>query len=179
MAFSDPKHNIIQFGLAPAMEVADFGAGAGYLSVEAAEEVGRDGVVYVIDIQQELLTKVTHLAQAHHLDSLVFIHGDLEAERGSTLPDDSVDAVILSNILFQSEHKDAILSEAYRVLRNGGRMLFIDWRGSYQGMGPQQEYILEENDARLLLKQAGFTHLADIDAGSFHYGMIVKKHGKK
>jgi ubiquinone/menaquinone biosynthesis C-methylase UbiE len=67
MGFADPKRNIEQFVLSKGMQVADFGAGAGYIAVESAEQVGKEGRVYVIDIQQELLTKATHLAKEHHL----------------------------------------------------------------------------------------------------------------
>jgi len=177
MGFSDPKRNIEQLALDPGMEVADFGAGAGYLAVEAAEVVGEDGMVFVIDIQQELLTKATHLAKEHHLDRLVFVHADLEAERGSTLPDEAVDAVVISNLLFQVEKKDAVLAEAFRVLRPGGKLLIVDWRESFGGMGPQQEHVLPESDARELATTAGFVEYTDIDAGAYHYGLIFKKHG--
>ena len=175
MSFANPKRNIEQFALEEGMEVADFGAGAGHLAVEAAESVGKDGTVYVIDIQQELLTKCTHLAKEHHLESIVFIHGDLEKEKGSTLSDSSVDAVIISNLLFQVKNKSAVLKEAFRVLRNGGRLLVVDWRESFGGVGPQNEHVFPEDDARKILEDEGFTHLSEIDTGAYHYGLIYKK----
>jgi len=175
MTFANPKRNIEQFGLESGMDVADFGAGAGYLAIEAAEAVGKDGAVYVIDVQQELLTKATHLAQEHHLDSISFIHADLEKENGSTLPDESVDAVIVSNLLFQVEDKNAVLLEAYRLLRKDGRLLVVDWRESFGGVGPQPEHVLREEDVHTIAKNCGFTHGDDIDAGAYHYGMIFRK----
>ncbi len=177
MPFADPKRNIEQLVLDPGMVVADFGGGAGYLAVEAAEAVGKDGRVYVIDIQQELLTKATHLAEKHLIDRISFIHGDLEKPKGSTLPDTSVDVVIISNMLFQAENKQAIVDEAKRVLRNGGRVLLVDWRESYGGMGPQPEHVLPEEQAITLFSEAGFELVREIDAGSYHYGRIYKKHG--
>jgi len=176
MAFANPKRNIEQFALEPGMEVADFGAGAGYLAVEAAEVVGSEGTVYVIDIQQELLTKATHLAKEHHLERLVFIHGDLEMDHGSTLPDASVDAVIVSNLLFQVQDKEALIREAYRVVRRDGRMLVVDWRDSFGGIGPQPEHVLVESDTRELVEKHGFLYVSNIDAGAYHYGIIFKKH---
>ena len=175
MAFADPKRNIEQFMLDPGMEVADFGAGAGYLAVEAAEAVGSNGTVYVIDLQKELLTKATHLAKKHHLDRLVFIHADLEKDHGSTLPDTSIDAVIVSNLLFQVTDKTAVVKEAFRILRPQGRMLIVDWRESFGGIGPQPEHVLPEADARAVAEQAGFTFLSMIDTGAYHYGLIYKK----
>jgi ubiquinone/menaquinone biosynthesis C-methylase UbiE len=178
MGFADPKRNIEQFQLEPGMDVADFGAGAGYLAVEAAEVVGKEGTVYVVDIQRELLTKATHLAQEQQVDTITFIRGDIEEPNGSTLPDESVDAVIISNLLFQVENKQAVVEEAHRVLKNGGRALIVDWRESFGGVGPQADAVLHEDDARALLEEQGFEHLADIDAGAYHYGIIVRKHGR-
>ena len=177
MAFANPARSVEQLDLAPGMHVADFGAGAGYLAIEAAERVGEDGRVYVIDLQQELLTKATHLAEEHHLGTLTFIHADIEAERGSTLEDGSVDAVLISNLLFQAQHKEGVLAEAHRILRPQGMLLVVDWRESFGGMGPQPEHILPEDDTRTLAKQAGFKHKKDIDAGAYHYGLIFTKHG--
>jgi ubiquinone/menaquinone biosynthesis C-methylase UbiE len=177
MGFTDPKRNIEQLALQPGMEVADFGAGAGYLAVEAAEVVGEAGVVYVIDIQQELLTKVTHIAQEHHVNSLVYIHSDLEQPNGSTLSEQSVDAVLVSNLLFQVKDKHAVLTEAHRVLKPEGRLLIVDWRESFGDMGPRPEAVVREDDARNLAEEAGFVHMSDIDAGAYHYGLIMSKHG--
>lgn len=177
MGFTNPKRNIEQLALTPGMEVADFGAGAGYLAVEAAEAVGAEGAVYVIDIQQELLTKVTHIAQERHVNSLVYIHSDLEQAGGSTLPDQSMDVVLVSNLLFQVKDKHAVLTEAHRVLKPEGRLLIVDWRESFGGMGPQPEAVVREDDARSFAEEAGFVHATDIDAGAYHYGLIMSKHG--
>ncbi len=175
MSFTNPKRNIEQFGLDAGMQVADFGAGAGYLAVEVAEVVGKDGKVYVIDIQQELLTKATHFAKEHHLGSISFIHADLERENGSGLPDESVDAVVVSNMLFQVEDKNAVLLEAHRILKKDGRLLVVDWKESFGGVGPQPEHVLREEDVRSIAKNCGFEHMQDIDAGAYHYGLIFRK----
>ena len=175
MSFSNPKKNIAQFGLEEGMKVVDFGAGAGYLAVEAAEVVGQSGQVYVIDIQQALLTKAKHLAEEHHLQTIVFIHGDLEKEGGSTLAEDSVDAVILSNLLFQAEGKVAIMQEAYRILKKAGKLLLVDWSQSFGGLGPQEEYVFPEHAAMELAESVGFVFSKKIDAGAYHYGLIFKK----
>jgi ubiquinone/menaquinone biosynthesis C-methylase UbiE len=177
MPFADPKKNIAQLALEPGMVVADFGGGAGYLAVEAAEAVGKDGRVYVIDIQQELLTKATHLAEKHLLERISFIHGDLEKSNGSTLPDASVDVVVLSNILFQIENKAAVVDEARRIVRDGGRVFVVDWKESYGGLGPQAEHVFPEDKAKTLFTGAGLEQIREIDAGTYHYGLIYKKNG--
>ena len=174
MRFADPRHIIAQCGLRPGMRVADFGAGAGYFAVEVAEVVGNEGVVYVIDIQQDLLTKATHLVRNEREVRFVFIHGDLEQPCGSTLPDTSVDMVIVTNLLFQVEDKMAVLSEAHRILTHDGHLLLIDWSDSYGGMGPHEEHVVPESEACTLLAKARFEPERTIDAGAYHYGLLCR-----
>lgn len=174
MRFADPRHIIAQCGLRPGMRIADFGAGAGYFAVAVAEVVGNEGVVYVIDIQQDLLTKATHLVRDEHEVRFVFIHGDLEQPFGSTLPDTSVDMVIVANLLFQVEDKKAVLAEAHRILNRDGYLLLVDWSDSYGGMGPHEEYVVPESEARLLLAGAKFETKRSIDAGAYHYGLLCR-----
>jgi ubiquinone/menaquinone biosynthesis C-methylase UbiE len=106
---------------------------------------------------------------------MVFVHGDLEVEGGSTLADASVDVVIASNILFQIQEKSQFLREAKRVLRTHGRMLVVDWNDSYGGLGPQSEYVLTSAQARTLAEEEGFSCIATIDAGEYHYGLVFRK----
>ena len=56
--FIDPQNNIKQFNLSPGMKVADVGAGSGFNSFAAAKEVGEKGIIYAIDIQKDLLSKI-------------------------------------------------------------------------------------------------------------------------
>jgi len=174
MRFADPRHIIAQCGLRPGMHVADFGAGAGYFAVAAADVVGREGIVYVIDIQQDLLTKAMHVARDEQAVQFVFVHGDLEQPSGSTLPDASVEVVIMTNLLFQVEDKAAVLSEARRVLTSNGRLVLVDWSDSYGGMGPIEEYVIAESEARTLLSKAGFEVERAVDAGAYHYGFLCR-----
>ncbi len=173
MQFLDPAATIAQISIPKDGRVADFGAGAGYVAVALAEQVGEDGVVYVVDIQQELLTKVTHLARQEHIDTFEYIHADLEEEKSTGIPDHTLDAVVVSNVLFQVQDKRAVLAEAARVLKKGGVLLVVDWRDSFGNMGPTAEMVLREEDARTLIEEAGFVAVEDIDAGSYHYGIVA------
>ena len=102
--FSDPQRNIEQFELTEGMSVADLGAGSGFYSISAARVVG-DGKVYAVDVQRDLLTKLSGDAQKSHLTNIEVIWGDAEKSGGTKLGNDSMDAVIISNILFQLQDK--------------------------------------------------------------------------
>jgi len=172
MTFSEPQNNIKQLGLAEGMSVADFGAGSGFYSIEAAKKVKESGKVYVVDIQKDLLDRVKNLAKKERLANIEIIWGDIEKVGGSKLGDLSVDVVIISNVLFQIENKESLLKEISRVLKHGGRVLVIDWTDSFGGMGPAQESIFTEDQVKKLFEEKGFTVQKNIYAGDHHYGVV-------
>ena len=175
MTFSDPKKNLIKFGLEEGMRVADFGSGSGHYTLAASELVGESGLVYAVEIQQPLLKKVKNLSTDEHRKNIEVIWGDIEKKRGSKLADDSMDVVIMSNVFFQFEDKKSALKEAYRVLKSKGRLFFVDWTDSFGGLGPQPEYIVTENDAKKIVSENNFIYERTIDAGTHHYGLLFRK----
>ncbi len=175
MSFSDPEKNIRQLELEPGMTVADFGAGSGFYTINAAQEVGREGKVYAVDVQKELLSRIQQTARAQELSNVELAWGDLEKPGGSTLRDSSVDAVILSNILFQVEDQEVVLDEVKRVLKSGGRVLVIDWSDSFGGLGPQEKDIIPEHEVRKMFEDRGFNMGRSILAGAHHYGFVAFK----
>jgi len=175
MAFADPQHNIDQFGLAEGMRVADLGAGSGFYSIAAGKKVGIDGKVYAVEIQADLGALVKKKASDEGLSNIEVIRGDLEQVGGSKLQDNFVDAVLLSNIFFQIGDKETFLKEALRILKPGGRAMFIDWSESFGGMGPEADAVVRESVARKYVEDAGFLVEKNISAGDHHYGFVLRK----
>ena len=175
MAFIDPKNNIAQFGLSEGMRVADLGSGSGFYVMESSKAVGNDGRVYAVDVQKELLEKVKTSATLEGLTNIEIIWGDIEKLGGTRLAEASVDAVIISNTLFQVEEKDNLLIETKRILRPNGRVLVIDWTGSFNGLGPAPESVFTGQQAKDLFKKKGFVLDKEISAGEHHYGFIFRK----
>ncbi len=177
MAFADPTHVLEQLGVSMGMQVADFGAGAGYYSVAAASMVGGDGLVWAIDVQQDLLTKAKHAANPQEMKVLRFVHGDCEVPEGTQLKKGSIDIVILSNVLFQCDNKLGVLTEVVRVLRPMGRLLLIEWAGSFGGIGPPAELVLSREIVRTLCAQVELEFERELDTGDYHYGLVFRYHG--
>jgi ubiquinone/menaquinone biosynthesis C-methylase UbiE len=176
MAFSDPKQIIQASGLQAGATVADFGAGSGHYSFAAARAVSGGGRVIALDIQKELLARLKREAQAQGLNNVEIIWGDIEKEGGSGLKDESVDMVLLANILFQVSHRDAVLTEAFRVLKRGGRVLLVDWEDSFGGIGPKPADVLPKLIGEELLRAHRFTIERELkEAGEHHYGLIAQK----
>lgn len=173
--FSDPEKNLEQFDLQKGMRVADFGAGSGFYAVTAARLVGDKGKVFAVDIQKDLLIKLKKEATAKRILNIEIIWGDLEKAGGAKLKDESVDRLIVSNLLFQIEGKENLAREVARVLKPNGKVLTIDWTDSFGGLGPQAKNIFGKEAARTLFENAGFALEKTIDAGAHHYGLVFVK----
>jgi len=181
-SFSEPRENVLQLGLREGMKVGDFGAGSGHYARAAAAAVGTSGKVYAVDIQENVLKHLklnTHLA---HRSSIDIVWGDIEKPGGTHLRDASLDAVILANVLFQIENQSGLLGEIRRVLKSGssprcssgeaGKLMVIDWAGSYGGIGPTPEKIVTEHEAEAIFINGGFHKVKSFRAGPHHYGII-------
>lgn len=173
--FLRPAQVVAQLKCSPGEEVADFGAGSGFYTTAVAKAVGPWGRVYAIDIQRALLERLRKEAEREHLTNIDFLWGDLEKEGGSHLGPASVDAVMVSNILFQLQHKDVFAQEVVKVLKSGGRVLIVDWRDSFKGMGPEKEQVVGVSEARTLFEKVGLRFERTVEAGLHHYGMIFRK----
>jgi len=173
--FAHPGKNVSSWGIAPGMTVADFGSGSGHYSLEIAERLKNEGHLYAVDVQQDLLRRLKNEAHKRGYKNVEVIWGDLEAERGSKLADGHIDLVLISNLLFQLEIKEAAFREAVRILRPKGRCIVIDWSESSGGLGPQKKAVVKKETARSLAESAGLEFLEEFPAGAHHYGLVFAK----
>lgn len=173
--FSDPQKNIDQFGIGTGSYVADFGAGSGFYTFAAARATGSSGRVYAVDVQKDLLTKIKNQAQLVGVSNVDIVWADIETLGGTKLRDNSIDAVIAANIFFQLESREGACKEIRRILKNGGRVMIVDWASSFGGMGPETSSVFNATQARELFIKNGFELVKDITAGAQHYGLIFRK----
>ena len=157
------------------MLVADFGAGAGFYSIPAAQLVGSSGRVYALDIRKEMLEIVRSKARQARLLNIEIVRANLEELHGSKLKDQTIDRVIVSNILFQVDNKNEMIAECYRVLKPRGTLLVVEWeKGASISLPPAQHMISKER-ATELFTSSGFTMEKEFFAGDKHYGLIFRK----
>jgi arsenite methyltransferase len=99
--------------------VLDLGSGGGIDVILSAKRVGPAGVAYGLDMTDEMLALAQQNAREAGVANVHFLKGLIEA---IPLPADSVDVVISNCVINLSADKAAILAEAARVLRPGGRI---------------------------------------------------------
>jgi ubiquinone/menaquinone biosynthesis C-methylase UbiE len=170
--FSSPHEIVLQLGLREGMKVGDFGAGTGHYARTAAAVVGPTGRVYAIDVQEDVLKHLKLNTHEHYQDIISTVWGDIEKPGGTHLRDASLDAVIIANTLFQIENRAGLLGEIKRVLVPGGKLMLVDWAGSYGGMGPSPERVVTEHEAEDFFIGNGFHKVKSFRAGPHHYGIL-------
>ena len=153
--------------LEPGQTVLDLGSGGGIDVLLSAKRVGPTGKVYGLDMTDEMLALAQENQRKAGATNVEFLKGSIEA---IPLPDNSVDVIISNCVINLSNDKDAVLREAFRVLKPGGRFGVSDvvvrgnvpleirrsielWIGCIAGA-------LEEHEYAAKLRAAGFE---DID----------------
>ena len=154
--------------------VADFGSGAGYFTIPIAEAVGSEGIVYAIDIKEEPLAVLRSHIKLFGLLMIRTIRADLERPNGSTLEANTLDFVFSANVLHQAKHKEAILEEAARVLKNKAKLVIVEWKENAP-FGPSKDILLSREDIMGLAQKSGFNFKEDFQAGEFHFGLVFEK----
>ncbi len=175
MAFADPIENLKNLNIMDGWKVADLGTGSGFYALGLSKRVGESGKVYAVDVQKDLLAKLATKAKDERIGNIEIVWADIDVVGGTKLADGSLDAVVISNVLFQSENKNNLILEALRIIKSGGETLVIDWADSYGGLGPRPEAIFKASDAEPLFTKNGFGLVKSFDAGEHHWGLLFKK----
>jgi len=149
--------------LRPGEVVLDLGSGGGIDVLLSARRVGATGKAYGLDMTDEMLALARENQRKAGVDNVEFLKGEIEH---IPLPANAVDVIISNCVINLSADKDAVLAEAFRVLKPGGRFAVSDvvvrgevpaeirrsvelWIGCVAGA-------LEESDYRAKLQTAGF-----------------------
>jgi arsenite methyltransferase len=143
--------------------VLDLGSGGGIDVLLSARRVGPTGKAYGLDMTDEMLALANANRAKAGMMNVEFLKGEIEH---IPLPDNSADVIISNCVINLSADKDAVLREAFRVLKPGGRFAVSDvvtrgemlpeirksvllWVGCIAGA-------LEESEYRKKLAAAGF-----------------------
>jgi arsenite methyltransferase len=164
--------------------VLDLGSGGGLDVILSAKRVGPTGIVWGLDMTEEMLALARRNAAQRDVTNVHFLKGHIE---DVPLPADSVDVVISNCVINLSTDKPAVFRELARVLKPGGRLGISDVvaedrlspedrrdRGSYVGCIAGA---LSKSEYERGLAEVGFSDVSvefTYEAADGMHGAIVK-----
>lgn len=157
-------------------KVAEFGCGNfGFFVFPLARLVGKNGEVYAIDILKEALREIKRQADREGLKQIKPIWSDLEIFRATKIENNSIDTITIINVLNQVKKKTSVLKEATRLIKNGGKILVIDWQGVNIPFGPKEENKISIEELSKEASSLGLKIIDKFEAGPYHYGLVLTK----
>ena len=153
--------------LQPGQTVLDLGSGAGLDCFFAAKKVGETGKVIGVDMTPEMIERARSSAARLNVQNVEFRQGYLE---DLPVEPNTVDVIISNCVINLSPDKAKVFTEAFRVLKPGGRLAVSDivtdgplpdaikkslsaWAGCVAGAVEAEEYIG-------MMKSVGFTDIS-------------------
>lgn len=163
-------------GLRPGEVVLDLGSGGGLDCFLAARNVGPAGRVIGLDMTPQMIELARRNAARIGVNNVEFRLGEME---DMPVEDGTVDVVISNCVVNLSPDKGRVFSEAYRVLKPGGRLAVSDivldgqlppvvaqdlaaWAGCVAGALQEADYLEE-------IRRAGF---ADVEVTGRTYAEL-------
>lgn len=163
-------------GLKEGMNIADLGCGTtGHFVFPASEIVGDKGNVYAVDILRTVLHNLNKRIKQENIKNVKTIWSDLEIFGATKLDSSVLDIALLVNTLYQSRKRVEMLREAIRLLKQGGKLVVVEWKNISLPFGPPLESRVDKENLKNGVSKLGLKLEEDFFAGSCHYGLIFQK----
>lgn len=167
-------------GIKEGETVLDLGSGAGFDCFLAANRVGKSGKVIGVDMTPEMLDKARNNGKKGGYENVEFRLGEIE---NLPVADNSVDLIISNCVINLSENKTRVLSEAFRALKPGGRVMISDivldgelpekikesvaaYVGCFSGAITKDEYLSQ-------MKKAGFINIQVVEESAIDFSELA------
>lgn len=165
-----------QLGINSGQTIADLGCGGGgHFVAPTAVMVGSAGIVYAVDIQKKVLNSLEATLKLQNIGNVKIVWSDLECIGAANIPEKSCDVAILANVLFQNKNHTNIIHEAARLVRDGGRIVVVDWKQTGGAFGPPQDIRVAPETVQKVAKDSNLEFLELFDVGDFHYAAVFRK----
>lgn len=162
--WQQPDRVMNALGIGAGSRVADVGCGEGYFVLRLARQVGAEGRVYGVDVDDDALRKLRRRVREEGFANVEVIEGRND---DTLLPAASVDVVLVVNAYHEMQQFDAMLRSIHHALKPGGLLAIIDAAGSsdrdrkaHQSAHTIAESIVQDDAARngfrFLRREPGF-----------------------
>lgn len=152
--------------------VADLGAGTGYFAIPMAAEVGPAGHVFAVDVAPEMLARLQSKLAEAGIQNVQCFEGEASC---TSLASACADVVFMANVWHEFDDHAAVLAEALRILKPGGRIAILDWRPDAEpDHGPPIGHRIASSAAKASLEAASLIIEFAGNVGRYSWLLIGK-----
>lgn len=153
----------------PGDVIADIGSGGGYFAFEFAQRVGKNGKVFAIDTNKDLLAYIDAKIKTQQIQNVATV---MSSENGFVLPNAGCDLMFMRNVFHHLSNAVLYLQNIEVNLNPKGRIALIEWRPGAKGFCTMHMgHSTSESEICEAMKAAGFQHLESfnfLDKQSFN-----------
>ncbi len=150
------------------MVFVDIGVGTGYFAIPVAKRFPNVKIIGA-DIQPEMLDILKEKVKKEKLDNIEPV---LSEENKVPIEDKIADRVLVANVFHGLHHPQNFLKEVKRILKDGGKLIVIDWKPIETEEGPPLHERLEPEAVAKELEKAEFKDI-NIDNETYPYHYII------
>ena len=153
--------------------VMDVGAGSGYHSFRMASEIGK-GVVFAVDIQDEMLREIRSRAKASGTDNVFPVKG---TKTGFDLPADAAlaDRVLMVDVYHEFSHPVEMMDAIRDAMHPDGLLYLIEYRMESKWVPIKKVHKMSEEQAIREMAAAGFEKVKNMGNLPWQHCLIFKK----
>ena len=152
-------------------KIADIGAGSGYHVFRMAPLV-KDGVVYAVDIQSEMLEAINIKIELNNINNIKTILGN---EKSIQLPKNSVDKILMVDVYHEFNFPKEMIRSIKNALKPDGELFLIEYRGEDPRVPIKKIHKMSEKQAQKEMEANGFTLRENIRNLPWQHCMIFIK----
>ena len=149
-----------QLKLKPGMSVCDMGSGNGYHTIPMAEAVGKDGKVYAVEVQPEMIEMLHKRAAEKGITNIVSIIGEMYDPK---LPAASCDMILLVDVYHEFSHPEQMLAGMKKALKPDGVIVMVEFRSEDDSVPIKAEHKMTKAQINKELTSNGFKLVREFD----------------
>ena len=151
--------------------LVDIGAGTGFFAIPFSKKL-KAGRVYACDISDQMLGWMKEHLPPESRDVVIPVKME---ENAVPLPDGIADLVYMINLHHELEQPGSVIREAHRLLKEGGKLMIIDWKKEETPEGPPVSIRVTETEIVTGMRKGGFSNIAGHQVLPYHNFVLGEK----